>query len=290
MQYAKMDLAKFTENVKGGRYESRTAARRAAGKADWSDKDRDAAHVLINKTWGDDAPTKPKRGKTAKPAKRAAKETGKVTPATLSAPTSKPAKRAPRAQSSAQGAPALHSIAGDNILRRAPVTLGAQEPVSTSRMVASAGVIQAYKNVTPLTPIEKLAYDVAVAEFTVNESDDARAVRLGQRGVPETPPEPKRNPPAKQTPPARKPTSNGTAEAAQSAPTISASATNARPHIAVPTPATTPAVESESAADIDEDKLTPDQKAQLARVRQAVATMPDLGPTIPPVSVTAPTG
>lgn len=266
MQYAKMDLAKFAENVKSGRYETRTAARRAAGKADWSNKDRDAAHALINKHWGDEAtPSKPKRSKAAKPAKRAAK----AAPAkAASAPppakkAAKPAKRAPRA--AAPAAPSLD-------LRRTPVTLGAQEPVSTSRMVASANVIQALKNVTPLAPIEKLAYDVAVAEFTVNESDEARAVRMGQRAVPETPAEPKRAPQPKAPP--RKQT-NGAHEAA---PPVPPAVTNARPHIAVPAQAAPPA----PAEDIDEATLTPEQKAQLKRVRESVAAMPDLGPVIPP--------
>jgi hypothetical protein len=287
MQYAKMDLAKFTENVKGGRYETRTAARRAAGKADWSNKDRDAAHALINKHWGDDAvaQAKPsKRGKTAKPAKRAAKAAPAKTHSTPP-PAKKAAKAAPRAtripiaKSAPQGTVQTNEA---GFLRRTPVTLGAQEPVSTSRMVASAGVIQAYKNVTPLTPIEKLAYDVAVAEFTVNESDEARAARLGHRGT--DTPEPKRAPQQK-APPARKTPTNG---AAETAPAV-APAPASRPHIAVPTAAATtpaPAPEAPAVGELDEQNLTDDQRAQLKRVREAVKTMPDLGPVIPAPPVT----
>jgi hypothetical protein len=271
MQYAKMDLAKFAENVKGGRYETRTAARRAAGKADWSAKDRDAAHALINKTWGDDdVPSKPKRAKAAKPAKRAAKAA--PAKAASSPPpakkAAKPAKRAPRAQA----APTASSLpVQGSDLRRAPVTLGPQEPVSTSRMVASAGVIQALKNVTPLTPVEKLAYDVAVAEFTVNESDEARTVRMGQRPVEE----PKRAPQTKAQP--RKTPTNGASESAPAAPTAPAT----RPHIAVPPAAAVPAPTPSVGEDPDEANLTPEQKAQLKRVRESVAAMPDFGPAIP---------
>ena len=43
MNYEKVDLAKFTANLSGGRYEAIAGARRAIGKMDWPEKDKAAA-------------------------------------------------------------------------------------------------------------------------------------------------------------------------------------------------------------------------------------------------------
>jgi hypothetical protein len=299
MQYAKMDLAKFTEQLNVGRYESRTGARRAIGKmSEWSAKDSAAAHVLVNKRFGEGdalAPKSTKKGKakTAKPAKRPAKvvaKHAKVTPATLNPPPkkpAKPAKRAPRvalpasipvAQSNGVG----HYQTSEANFRRAPVTV---EPLSSSRVTAASGVIQALKNSSPITAAEQAALDVALREYRAYESDQSKAL-IEPVATPVAP-----RAPAPKAPPRGR--SNGvatkeahTAAAAPPPPAV----TNERPRIAVPAAAPVPpsAAVSGITPMTDEEyeaaksKLSPEEQASLGRLQKHVAI--DVGPTPPPIT------
>jgi hypothetical protein len=49
MNYQKMTIPMFQQRLKEGAYKGITGARRAIGKADWGQKERDEAHVLANK-------------------------------------------------------------------------------------------------------------------------------------------------------------------------------------------------------------------------------------------------
>jgi hypothetical protein len=72
--YEKLTLEKFKTNLKGGKYETLTGARRAIGKADWSNVDREAARATADKHFGAPAAGAPKAAATvAKPAKKAEK-------------------------------------------------------------------------------------------------------------------------------------------------------------------------------------------------------------------------
>jgi uncharacterized protein YkwD len=284
MRYAKLDLATFTGNLSDGRYKDRTGARRAIGKvSEWSAKDKAAAHALVNKRFGEsDSPTDLKEGKKVKVAKPAKRVAAKAAP--------KPVKAAAPKKASRTAAPAAFSRDAVSFTELRPaLAIGAPEPVSTSRMVASANVIQTLKNVTPLTPSEKLAYDVAVAEFTVNESDDARAVRTGAQGGSETPSEPKRAAPTKTVPPPKKPHSNGVASSALPAPpsTPAPATTSVRAHVAVPTAPVAVKAPPQSLEELEAAKrnLSMEDKAALDRLNQlgGSPTIPDVGAIPQPI-------
>lgn len=73
--YEKLTLEKFKTNLKGGKYATLTGARRAIGKADWSNVDREAARATADKHFGAPAAGAPKAAAAAKPAKKAEKVT-----------------------------------------------------------------------------------------------------------------------------------------------------------------------------------------------------------------------
>lgn len=72
MSYEKLTLAKFIENLGEDKYGNLTGARRAIGKADWSDKDKSKAKEAAEKHFGDSVNETAKvlkAKKVAKPAK-----------------------------------------------------------------------------------------------------------------------------------------------------------------------------------------------------------------------------
>lgn len=76
MNYEKLTLAAFSTNLQDGKYASATGARRAVGKADWTEKDKTKGRALVDEFFGTaDAPAaKPKEAKKASAAPKAAKE------------------------------------------------------------------------------------------------------------------------------------------------------------------------------------------------------------------------
>jgi hypothetical protein len=284
MQYAKLNLAMFTEHVKNGRYESRTAARRAIGKVtEWSDKDKDAAHALINKTFGesdDAAPKKAKRAAAPKTAKRAASREV-AAPRTAKAATAPAAKvqrergRKPRQAPVGASHPPVDAVATTSdllMLQRSPVVTGKQEPASASRYNAAASIIATLKNVSPITAAEQELLELAEAEARVNTTPEAEADRIkwDAKNKPCQAAESKKVAPRGKV--------NGvTTEAA------------ARPHIAVPLTAPTSTTPSRPLPTTGEElaeaerSLTPDERETIARV-QALAPKPvNVGPIPPPL-------
>ena len=92
MNYQKLTVEKFAENLSGGQYASLTGARRAIGKVqDWTKKQRESARVLADKHFSDG-------GTKAKPAakKVAKKPLPKATTAATAASPTPPVKRGAR--------------------------------------------------------------------------------------------------------------------------------------------------------------------------------------------------
>jgi len=52
MNYEKITVPRFAERLKAGMYKNVTAARRAIGKADWSEQERQKAQAITNKHFG----------------------------------------------------------------------------------------------------------------------------------------------------------------------------------------------------------------------------------------------
>jgi hypothetical protein len=119
MAYERMTLSSFHENLKAGKYETATGARRAVGKAnDWSAHDKVVAAGLINTHFGADS------AKTAAPraAKSTAKKVAKKT-AKKAAAKAAPAVVAPKKV--AKAAPAKRAVS-----RRTPTMKAASTPAA----------------------------------------------------------------------------------------------------------------------------------------------------------------
>lgn len=103
MNYEKITLAKFSERLAEGKYNSVAGARRAIGKTEWSEADKSKAQALVNKKFGVDA-SAPKATKSPKAAKapKAPKAAKKAAAKAPKAP--KPAKD-PKAPKGKRGRP-----------------------------------------------------------------------------------------------------------------------------------------------------------------------------------------
>lgn len=89
MNYEKLTVERFVENMRDGKYETLTGARRAIGKtSSWSAKDKEQAHTAANKHFQALGPVK-----VAKAAKPAAKTATAAAPAKKQA--RKPIRKAP---------------------------------------------------------------------------------------------------------------------------------------------------------------------------------------------------
>jgi hypothetical protein len=110
MAYERMTLSSFSENLKAGKYDTATGARRAVGKAnDWSTHDKNLAAGAINTHFGaDDAKAAPRATKTAKVAKKAAKKTAVKAAAPVAA--KKAAKTAPAKRAVSRRTPTMKSV------------------------------------------------------------------------------------------------------------------------------------------------------------------------------------
>lgn len=108
MNYEKLTLERFGTNLKEGKYDTPTGARRAIGKtSSWKQAEKDQAQAMVNKHFKVDASAaaKPAAKKAAvkkTPAKKAAKKT--QAKATAAEPVEKPAtvKRTPSVASAAE--------------------------------------------------------------------------------------------------------------------------------------------------------------------------------------------
>lgn len=78
MNYEKMTLEKFAANLKEGRYKNLTGARRAIGKADWKETDRDKARAMAEKALPDETKDSKQSAKTPKAPKAPKVKAAKV--------------------------------------------------------------------------------------------------------------------------------------------------------------------------------------------------------------------
>lgn len=87
MNYEKLTLDKFADKLKAGDYKNLTGARRAIGKADWKEADKEKARSLAEKTFG--APEPKAEKKAAKKAVVKAAKAPKAAKAVEKAPREK---------------------------------------------------------------------------------------------------------------------------------------------------------------------------------------------------------
>lgn len=98
MNYEKLNRTRFSENLNSGKYANLTGARRAIGKASWTDKEKESARHEAEKFFGGATPTAasstPKKASAAKAAKTAKPKTvtKAATPKVAKAAAKKPAK------------------------------------------------------------------------------------------------------------------------------------------------------------------------------------------------------
>jgi hypothetical protein len=268
MSYTKRDLAAFGEKLNNGGYPGIGGARRAIGKYDWSEKDKAAGHLLINKYFEEGAakPAKAKaagksvKEKEAKPAKRRGRPPGKMSAATVASLASTP--------DFSQGyAPEIIPDDAEKPSRkREPVTEGIREPAFTAMYNAHSAIISALRAVSPLTPHEQELLDRAVAEAAVMcPTPEGKAYRAATWGG-------KQAVPSLQT--ARSPS-----------PAV------ARPHIAIPPVAVEvksaqePPKVTEAAVDESPVILDPSQQERLSILKSSVNSIPDFGPKVKPLDV-----
>jgi len=172
MNYQKLTLATFSENLAGGRYQNVTGARRAIGKADWSQADKDKAQALANKHFGEnEAPAKPAKQKAAakKPAVKAA-----------AVKAAKPAKveKAPRGRRSR-----TEGTTGSPVPTLPPSEFRHMEAIHTSTQIiaASAAAIRALAEAKQLDP----SLDTSETQDAINVI--AKAVRSMGANISESP-------------------------------------------------------------------------------------------------------
>ncbi len=66
--YDKLTLERFQENLNSGRYSTIAGARRAIGKADWTDKEKNKARALVDSHFTAPSPVKTTKTRTKKQA------------------------------------------------------------------------------------------------------------------------------------------------------------------------------------------------------------------------------
>lgn len=143
--YTKVTLETFKAKLKANGYDSATAARRAVGKASWSDDEKDSARKAIDKHFGaESAPAKSAKSASAAPAKRGrpAKapeekvKSAKATPAVPKPKTTALAVTKPAKTSTALAAPAARRTRKSS----APAELTIADRVQ--RLVAISNAVQ----------------------------------------------------------------------------------------------------------------------------------------------------
>lgn len=85
MNYQKMNIASFQQRLKEGLYKGVTGARRAIGKADWGQAEREKAHAIVNKHFKVSAAEAGRAPRTTAPRVDGAKTTNQRTVASARA-------------------------------------------------------------------------------------------------------------------------------------------------------------------------------------------------------------
>lgn len=234
MNYERLTVDNFETRLKSGTYSGLTGARRAIGKADWSKKDKERAQELANKFY--ESGGKPTKAPTKAPKPTKTKTAAK-------AKTAKPAKTAaPKTATSkshtSESTPVRQPVAMASPLRAA--RLGS---LDDTRFNSAAAVIASFANRGALTPAEQEAYDISLAEFTLEAQPAARK-----------PPEraPKRQPVVRQP---------EAVEDEEATPAVRQNEQVAAPRIVIPP----------NGAD---DLMTAEQREQHERLKKAAAAIP----------------
>lgn len=193
MNYDKLTVERFKERLEAGEYDGLTGARRAIGKAKWSDKDRNAARALADAHFGADGAKPAKKTAAKKPAapKKAASAAPKKVAAAKPAPAPKKAAAKKAARTAAPQAPRVAHTTTESIPSspfRAPAPAPAAAPFhleEATRSNSAALVIQAMRGTGPLSALESRTYAVAQEEYWASARQSARhAVDVAQHGVP----------------------------------------------------------------------------------------------------------
>jgi len=191
MSYQKLSVDRFLVNLREGKYESPTGARRAIGKADWPEKEKARAREVTEKHFGGTVTVEKKpRGRAARGAKPRAVAAAVKKPIFTEAEAAPKRRGRPRKNPVVEAAvpsapPSFLSVpvAPSSV----PVLLNGDEAVSTLRQHAAATVIAAYRNASTLNTLEKQAYEIATREYcenaltatrtTAQEADEAPQLR-----------------------------------------------------------------------------------------------------------------
>lgn len=171
MNYEKLTVDRFSDNLKTQKYQGITGARRAIGKTNWSQKDKDKAHALANTYFGEEGTPKVAAKKVAAAGSAGSKEKEPKVPA------KKAAKKAGSAWAKASSALPATKKAPTKAAKHATfeadtkaVTSTAGEGKSLTRLEAAAHIAGSGMRVGlgRLSPEERFAYYTALAEYCAN--------------------------------------------------------------------------------------------------------------------------
>jgi hypothetical protein len=244
MNYEKLDVDRFITRVQNKEYAGLTGARRAIGKANWSDKDKKRAHEFADKFFGANSAVAAKATRTPKTRAPKAEKAEKAP---------KAVRRARKAADSDETPATPQSVARTPVptLSSAPRVMQGDDP-STVRAHAASSVIAAYRNTGPLNVNEQRAYDIATVEYAESARESARRIVEMSSG---------NFPPVHQTPPSA-PVQQHTAPQYAAPPPLVPPAESAR----IETPS------SNGHADDEDQNLSPEVRAQHERLRRASAS------------------
>lgn len=257
MNYDKLTVERFKERLEAGDYSGLTGARRAIGKAGWTNKEKDRARALAEAHFGESG------GAKAKPAAKPAGEKSGKKRAGGGTPKKAAARRGRGAKADVTPAPPI-ALAEPGHPRE--VAMSAPQPTQpaqhaledATRANAAAMVIQALRGTGPMSQLEHQTYVIANAEYQASARDVARhAVHVAHHGVPV--PQPLESD-------------------AGAAPSLTRGE-----HVNVP-PGTPPRIATppENGTAVP---LTPEQQAQFERMQRSEATLPAiLGQGTPPTT------
>jgi len=169
MAYERMTLATFSENLKAGKYDTATGARRAVGKSDWGPHDRQLAADAIGTYFGDGnkaaAPRSAKKTAKKVAKKAAAKPAAKAAPATKRAVGRKPAATTTTVRGT--HAQSIELTSSTEALRL-PVSAVSPSLIGESvvRERNATEIVVALANNAARTPVEERLYLAAVTKAT----------------------------------------------------------------------------------------------------------------------------
>jgi hypothetical protein len=174
MGYERMTLSVFSENLKAGKYETATGARRAVGKSDWGPHDRKIAAEAIDARFGEDggksaAPRTAKKVAKKAAAKKVAKKAAKAAPVAKRAVGRKPVAtttvRETHAKDTGPGE-VPSSLLYEPL--RLPVSAVSPSLIGESvvRERNATEIVVALANNAARTPVEERLYQAAVSKAT----------------------------------------------------------------------------------------------------------------------------